>query len=182
MPDAATNSGGASSTRRSEIKRLLEQSTAAISASTLAERLSVSRQVIVGDVAILRAGGAEILSTPKGYVAGSATADTGYVFKLACVHSNALLCQELYAIVDNGGRVIDVIVEHPVYGQIVGQLDICARCDADDFTARMQSNDAALLSGLTGGVHLHTVSCRDKRDAERIRKALGDLGVLYSDE
>ena len=52
--------------RRQEILKLLHQSAHPISASALAERFSVTRQVIVGDIALLRSGGADILATPPG--------------------------------------------------------------------------------------------------------------------
>ena len=42
--------------RRQEILKLLHQSAHPISASALAERVSVTRQVIVGDIALLRSG------------------------------------------------------------------------------------------------------------------------------
>lgn len=53
--------------RRQEILKLLHQSAHPISASALAERFSVTRQVIVGDIALLRSSGADILATPRGY-------------------------------------------------------------------------------------------------------------------
>ena len=53
--------------RRETILKLLRQSAQPVSASTLAAQLSVSRQIIVGDIALLRAGGADILATPRGY-------------------------------------------------------------------------------------------------------------------
>ena len=72
--------------RRQAVLELIEQSEKPVSASSLASRFSVSRQIIVGDIALLRAAGAEISATPRGYVIlrGSMT---GVVKQIACRHS-----------------------------------------------------------------------------------------------
>ena len=51
--------------RRQAILEHLRQSSRPVSAGLLAERFSVSRQVVVGDVALLRASGADISATPR---------------------------------------------------------------------------------------------------------------------
>ena len=53
--------------RRQAILNILQNAPQPVSASALAGRLAVSRQIIVGDIALLRAGGADILATPRGY-------------------------------------------------------------------------------------------------------------------
>ena len=52
--------------RRSAIYAQLTQASAPVSATTFAQRFSVSRQVIVGDIALLRAEGHSITATPRG--------------------------------------------------------------------------------------------------------------------
>ena len=101
--------------RRNEIIKLLEASDQPVNATQLAERLSVSRQVIVGDIALIRAKGIEILATPRGYLSASAFKGEGSLFtgKIACQHSQSDTVTELNIIVDNGGEVVDVQVEHP---------------------------------------------------------------------
>ena len=117
--------------RRQTILELLQQSSIPISAGTLASRFSVSRQVVVGDIALLRATGAEITATPRGYVMQRSPA--GLIRQIACRHDAAGTEAELNSIVDQGCTVLDVIVEHPVYGQITGSLQLaksvkrCAR-------------------------------------------------------
>jgi transcriptional regulator of NAD metabolism len=133
--------------------------------------------VIVGDIALLRAQGHEILSTPKGYMINSIKAAKGFVFKIACSHDGELTRDELYAVVDNGGEVLDVIVEHPVYGQLTGQLNISSRYDVDMFLRKGEEGEAALLCDLTGGIHLHTISCRDQQAADRIKKILREMKI-----
>ena len=54
--------------RRKAIADVLRAADAPVSASALAEKFSVSRQIIVGDIALLRSSGEEILATPRGYV------------------------------------------------------------------------------------------------------------------
>lgn len=97
--------------RRQAILDRLRAADRPVSASALASERNVSRQIIVGDIAILRAGGAEISATPRGYVLPQAT--DGITRTIACRHTLAQTGQELDILVDNGCTVLDVIVEHP---------------------------------------------------------------------
>ena len=87
--------------------------------------------------------------------------------------------EELNAIVDQGCTVLDVIVEHPIYGQLTGPLRLSSRYDVAQFVARCEEEDAAPLSQLTEGVHLHTVLCPSQEAAGRVREALEQLDFLY---
>ena len=86
---------------------------------------------------------------------------------------------ELNAIVDQGCTVLDVIVEHPIYGQLTGPLRLSSRYEVAQFVTRCQDQAAAPLSQLTEGVHLHTVLCPDPDAAGRVRDALERLNFLY---
>ncbi len=163
--------------RRKEITRQLEQATAPVSATTLAQSLSVSRQIIVGDVALLRASGLAIIATPRGYLLPQSKG--GVTCTFACRHQPQEMESELNAIVDQGCTVLDVIVDHPVYGQLTAPLHIASRYDVTQFLARCKQSDALPLSHLTEGIHLHTVSCPDQQAADRVRDALAQLGCLY---
>ena len=165
--------------RRKAIADVLRAADAPISASALAEKFSVSRQIIVGDIALLRAGGAEISATPRGYVLPRAT--DGITRTIACRHTLAQTGQELDILVDNGCTVLDVIVEHPVYGQLTGQLQISSRYDVEQFLARIRDSDAAPLSMLTGGLHLHTLCCPNEDACTRACAALKAAGLLLDD-
>ena len=165
--------------RRETILKLLRQSAQPVSASTLAGQLSVSRQIIVGDIALLRAGGAEISATPRGYVLPRAT--DGITRTIACRHTLEQTGTELDILVDNGCTVLDVIVEHPVYGQLTGQLQISSRYDVEQFLARIRDSDAAPLSMLTGGLHLHTLRCPNEDAYTRACAALKAAGLLLGD-
>ena len=162
--------------RRQAIAARLEQAEGAVSASVLAREFSVSRQVIVGDVALLRAGGLDIAATPRGYILPSHT--HGVTHTLACRHSGEDMERELNAIVDQGCTVVDVIVEHPIYGQLTGPLRLANRYEVGQFVARCREESVAPLSLLTEGIHLHTVTCPDEQAYERVKCALRELGVL----
>lgn len=160
--------------RRAAIETCLREADVPISATALAARFHVSRQVIVGDVALLRAAGQRINATPRGYVMGEES--TGITGVLACVHRPEDMGRELECIVDNGGEVLDVIVEHPVYGQLTGQLQLRSRHDVAQFLQKVEG--ASPLSALTDGIHLHTVRCPDRETLERIRTHLKQDGFL----
>lgn len=164
------------SDRRAHILRALQDTDAPLSASALAAQLGVSRQIIVGDVALLRAAGADIVATPRGYVLGRRPA--GVERRVACVHAPEEMGAELNAIVDAGGEVADVIVEHPVYGQLTGILGVRSRYDVQEFLSRVAADGARPLSNLTGGIHLHTIRCRDDKTFQRILDSLRNTGFL----
>lgn len=165
--------------RRQAILDRLRTADRPVSASALAAGLNVSRQIIVGDIALLRAGGAEISATPRGYVLPRAT--DGITRTIACRHTLAQTGEELDILVDNSCTVLDVIVEHPVYGQLTGQLQISSRYDVEQFLARVRDSDAAPLSMLTGGLHLHTLCCPNEDAYTRACAALKAAGLLLGD-
>ena len=165
--------------RRKAIADVLRAANAPVSASALAEKFSVSRQIIVGDIALLRSSGEEILATPRGYVTPKEA--RGILRRVAVKHTPQEMEAELNTIVDNGCTVIDVIVDHPIYGQLTGQLQISSRYDVQQFLARVQAHDAAPLSMLTGGIHLHTLRCPDEAAYDRACAALKAAGLLLDD-
>jgi hypothetical protein len=165
--------------RRQDIARRLKAASAPVSATALAQAYAVSRQVIVGDVALLRAGGLDISATPRGYLLLGHEA--GLLRTLACRHSEAQTEDELNAIVDQGCTVVDVIVEHPIYGQLTGPLHLSSRYDVSQFLERSSQQAAAPLSLLTDGVHLHTISCPDLDAYDRVRVSLRIMGVLLEE-
>lgn len=163
--------------RRKAILETLKSSENPCNASVLADTYGVSRQVVVTDIALLRAAGNEINATPRGYVMNRE--ESGLVRRIACRHNSYDTGKELYLIVDNGCTVVDVVVEHPVYGELVGSLQLKSRYDVGQFLSR--SAQSQPLSALTGGVHLHTISCPDEETYERVRSALAEAGFLLSE-
>lgn len=162
--------------RRAAVARMLEEAEGPVSAAALARQFSVSRQIIVGDVALLRAGGARILATPRGYVMDRRP--EGVERTVACVHTPEQMEAELTAIVDAGGEVVDVIVEHPVYGQLTGLLGVRSRYDVQEFLTRVEAHGARPLSDLTGGIHLHTIRCPDEKTFQRVERSLQNENIL----
>ena len=162
--------------RRRAIAAELARAGAPVSAAALAARLGVSRQVIVGDVALLRASGMEITATPRGYVAGGGA--RGRRHTLACVHGPEGMERELNIMVDNGCVVLDVVIEHAVYGQLTGELHLKNRHDVQEFMRRSRENGGSPLSTLTGGIHIHTLLCPDEASFERCTAALREAGLL----
>ena len=167
------------SERRRAIHERLLRADGPVSASQLAAEFSVSRQIVVGDVALLRAAGEEISATPRGYVL--AQPEQGLLRTVACRHDMAGTRAELYILVDNGCSVLDVVVEHAVYGQLVGQLQLSSRYDVDQFMERLVSEGNKPLSTLTEGIHLHTLRCPDAAAYDRARNALRRAGYLLED-
>ncbi len=167
--------------RRETILERLGRAETPVSASALAAQLGVSRQIVVGDVALLRAGGAQIDATPRGYQLHPA--EKGYTGILACVHrTEDEMRTELYTVVDQGGVVMDVAVENSLYGELRGNLNLASRYDVDNFIQQAKNAPESLLSRMTGGVHLHTLHCPDAESFQRIKKALDEKGLLYRKE
>lgn len=165
--------------RRERLMELLEKADGAVSATALAHTLSVSRQIIVGDIALLRAAGERITATPRGYVLERGA--PGELRTVACRHTApADMARELNIMVDNGCTVVNVIVEHQVYGQLVGQLDLSNRYDVSEFIQAVEAHGAKPLSDLTGGIHLHTLRCPDEGAYRRVIQALKEAGILLT--
>lgn len=164
--------------RRDQIAGLLQQSRQPITGTALAKKLGVSRQVIVGDIAILRAAGVDIYATPQGYVILQAAASTAVSAKLVCRHERDCMETELAVIIDNGGRVLDVSVEHPVYGEIKANLMLASRRDLTEFLQKSAESGATPLLVVTGGVHIHTIEVPSVEVLHKITAELKGLGIL----
>jgi len=165
--------------RREQMLRLIVQSDDPITGSELARQFSVSRQVIVQDIAILRAAGENIIATPQGYMIPRMSVTKSATRIFACKHdSGEKLEEELTTIVDLGGKVIDVIVEHPLYGEYRALLMLSSPAGVRDFLTRLKKQGAAPLSSLTGGIHLHTVEADSIATLNRIEEELLKRGIL----
>ena len=168
--------------RREEILRLLLESSRPVSGTELARILGVSRQVIVQDVALLRATTKNILSTNKGYLFFEPQKESELCKETLCVrHTTEQVLDEFYTIVDLGGKILDVVVEHDLYGQIAVDLIIANRQDAEEFFAKMQNSRVKPLKELTQDVHYHTIVAKDEAAMERIKQALLQKGYLLLD-
>ncbi len=166
--------------RRREIALLL-RSKQPITGAELARRLGVSRQVIVQDVALLRAEETNILSTSRGYLLYD-PADYPWncrrVFYVR--HTTEQVRDELLSIVELGGRVLDVSVEHALYGVLRVDLLLDTAAEVEDFCARLQESGGAPLKSLTKDCHYHTVLTNSERLLDLIEAELRKKGYLLS--
>jgi transcriptional regulator of NAD metabolism len=163
--------------RRKGIIEALENASLPVSAASLADIYGVTRQIIVADIALLRASGYGIRAEHKGYVLDKADA-SALTKKIAVKHDKESVCDEFYAIVDNGGRVLDVSVDHSVYGRISAELNVASRYDADKFVEKINLTGANPLSLLTYGLHIHTIAVENEESFLRIKDKLTELGIL----
>ncbi len=166
--------------RRNKIIEILKNSDEPVSGAELARRLNVSRQVIVQDIALLRAVNRNIISTTKGYLLyyqESQKVNRCFLVK----HSDEEIEDELCTIVDNGGKVLDVIVLHDIYGEISTGLIIKNRQDVYDFLEKIRSHKTIPLKDLTGGVHLHTVEADSESILDSIEKKLREKHYLVEE-
>jgi len=175
-PVAARADGGV--TRRRRILEKLRPHDGPIPAGELAREFRVSRQCLVQDVAILRASGAEILATPRGYQLPGLARRPAHRAVLACRHKPEETEEELLILVDLGVRVLDVVVEHQLYGELRGSLLLESRADVQEFVGRWRDSKATLLSSLTRGVHLHTVEANRPEMIVRAKARLQARGFL----
>ncbi|WP_249226491.1 transcription repressor NadR [Alicyclobacillus mengziensis] len=169
--------------RKSRQERMLAElsaSTRPLTGTELAERCGVTRQVVVHDVAILRAAGVNIISTPRGYWVQ--TVPSAQTTVLSVCHTPELTEVELMTLVDFGIEVVDVIVEHPLYGELRGQLHLSSRRDVELFLENVASSDALLLSSLTEGFHLHTVAAPTQGRLLEAIQALRARGIEVFEE
>lgn len=165
--------------RRAEILRILKQSDEAVSGSKLAKEMGVSRQVIVTDMALLRAERNDIISTNSGYViSGKDEEPKGErrIFKVS--HTDEQIESELSAIVDLGGTVLDVFIEHKVYGTISAPLNISSKRDIQNFLADLKSGVSTPLKNITGNYHYHTIEAKSEQVLEEIAESLKNMGFL----
>ena len=163
--------------RREAIIERLRVAEGPVSAKCMADDYEVTRQIIVADIALLRAAGHPIVAASRGYVM-EAGAEGGLTKRIVVNHDLDTTAEEFYAVVDNGGKVKDVMVEHSLYGRISAELCISSRYDADQFVARAKETGAAPLSQLTEGTHIHTLLVPDEATFTRIVDRLTALGIL----
>lgn len=167
-----------SKSRREDILVRLIESLTPIKGSDFAKLYNVTRQIIVKDIAILRAKGNKIIATPDGYIITSE--DNRVRTILAVCHESNRIEEELEIIIKYGGIIEDVIVEHPLYGEIKGILMIKNLNDLNNFIKRYENNKAKPLSVLTNGVHIHTISADNEENMELIKRELKERGFIIS--
>jgi transcriptional regulator of NAD metabolism len=162
--------------RREKIVDLLNTRHEPISGNELAKTFGVTRQVVVQDIAILRASGKDIIATAQGYLIKKALQLC--TKQIAVCHDEHNTRKELLTFIECGCKVIDVIVEHPFYGELHGLLMLSSSQDVDNFIKTIEKHKANLLSQLTNGVHLHTVEAINFDCINKAEKLLKEKGML----
>lgn len=161
--------------RRNEILNILRTSDKPVPGTELAKMLEVSRQVIVQDMALLRTGGEEIVSTHKGYVL-SGSRQVSRVFKV--YHTTEQVEEELNLFVDFGGKIDDVFVYHRVHGVIKVPMNIRSRRDVQKYMDGIASGKSTQLMNLTSNYHYHTITAESEDVLDSIQEELQRRGFL----
>ena len=162
-------------TRRKEIIASLTGLDSPMSASKLAESLNVSRQIIVQDIAILRASGYKIQSLARGYLLEN---EKAFARVLKTIHSDDEVEDELNTIIDFGGIVKEVFIYHKAYGRVSAPMNIKTRNDIKSFIKDIQTGKSTPLKNVTAGFHYHTVIADSEEILKDIENALWEKGYL----
>lgn len=163
--------------RRRQILHMLREQGSPLSGAALAKTFGVSRQVIVQDIALIRAENHTIVSTNKGYICrteSNGNTQPKRVFRVR--HKNDEVLDEFMTVLELGGRILDVAVEHELYGQIRVDLAIDTPQDAQDFVLRLHQCRDNPLKILTDDSHYHTVSAPSERLLDLIEQELRAKG------
>ena len=164
--------------RREAIIRLLKGQEKPISGTYLAQTYEVSRQVIVQDIALLRATGYDLLATARGYILNEEEKVCKRVVLVKHIESDTE--DELNTIIDNGGRVRNVIIMHPIYGELIGDLMLKTRREVKEFVSKLKETQAHQLLKLTDGTHMHTIEASSDEELDIIEAELKEKGFLIT--
>lgn len=162
--------------RRKKILALMKNSSTPLSGSRLGQETGVSRQVVVQDIALLRTEGYAIVATARGYLLQEDSQGCSRLFKV--FHTDEQVEEELQTIVDLGGCVVDVMVNHRVYGRMSAQLNIRSRRDIRQFMEQIRSGKSTPLLNVTSGYHFHRVSAESEEALNEIEEALRGKNFL----
>ena len=163
--------------RRNQIVERIKKNAVPVSGTMLAKEFEVSRQVIVQDIALIRAAGYDIISTHRGYLLNEPIS-VNRVFKVQ--HTDEQTEEELYSIVDLGGTVANVIVNHKVYGQMEAELNINSRKKAKDFIDDIKRGKSSPLKNITSNYHYHKVVADSEETLDMIEETLQEKGFLVT--
>ena len=165
--------------RRKEIIKMLMNTSEPLSGRKLGEILKVSRQVIVQDVALIRAQGLDIIATARGYILYRDT-DRNKQRIMLVQHNFNGMGVEGSTVSDLGGVSRKVMGEHPIYGEMIGNMMIKTKRDAEQFIRDIQREDTYPLMKLTNGIHMHTIEASSEKILDEIETELNQKGYLYT--
>ena len=127
----------------------------------------------------MRAENHNILSTNKGYIyqaEDSRNLQPKRVFYIR--HANGQVLDEFLTVIELGGKILDVAVEHEIYGQIRVDLLIETAQDAQEFYQKLLHCRDNPLMILTDGCHYHTVAAPSEKLLDLIESELREKGFL----
>lgn len=161
--------------RRKKILEMMQKSDEPLSGGALGKATGVSRQAVVQDIALLRTEGHPIVATARGYLLEK-TKEKVRLIKV--YHTNEQTEEELNLIVDLGGTVVDVMVNHRAYGKISATLNIRSRRDVQNFSEQIKTGKSVPLLNITSGYHFHHISAQSEEILDEIEDALRKKGFL----
>jgi len=161
--------------RREKIIDIIKKSSEPVSGTDLAKTLGVSRQIIVQDIALIRASDKNIIATNKGYIV---TGNSGLTKVFKVRHKPEESQVELNAIVDMGGRVIDVFVYHKAYDVVRVPMNIGNRRDVLAYMKSLEGGVSVPLMSLTADYHYHTIEADSPEVFDDIEAKLKELGYI----
>ena len=164
--------------RREKIIEIMSNQKEPVSGSDLAKKFSVSRQVIVQDIALIRAAGYEIIATNRGYILNQPK-KVCRIFKVQ--HTDEQLEEELNTIVDLGGCVDNVMIHHRVYGKMEAELALSSRRKVGAFMEDIRSGKSSPLKNITSNYHYHKVSADSEETLDLIEQELREKGFLVEE-
>jgi len=165
--------------RRQLLVTTLIQSKEPITGRELGDLTNVSRQVIVGDITLLKAKGEPIIATNRGYVYMHPQVELERTeCVIVCNHTSEQTEEELNILVDNGVTVKDVKIDHPVYGDLTASVMVSNRNEVKKFIENIQKTNATFLLELTEGIHLHTLIANSEKEINNALAALRRAGIL----
>ena len=161
--------------RRKALLAMMRETEKPLSGTALGKRTGVSRQVVVQDMALLRTEGYPIISTARGYLMEASKGCTR-LFKVC--HTNEQVEDGLTTSVDLGGTVVNVMVNHRIYGKLDAQLNIKNRRDVAKFLDDINTGKSTPLLNVTSGYHFHLVSAETEDVLDEIEEALRGKNYL----
>lgn len=160
--------------RREQILSAIQQAPGPVPGAALAQACHVSRQVIVQDIALLRAARYPILSTTRGYVLQSRCLSR--VFRI--LPPDEGLKPILFSIVDNGGRVRNMFQPGTNGSRLEFRLNLHARSEVEAFLQGLTKPEGKLLRILVSQPHCQVVEADSKAILDRIEDTLSTKGYL----
>jgi transcriptional regulator of NAD metabolism len=168
--------------RRNELLSILKSAHEPVTGSDLAKHANVSRQVIVNDMNLLKARNEPIVATSQGYIYMTSSESSGNIErKIVCLHTGEQAEDEMFTIVDCGVTIKNVIVDHPIYGEITASMMVSNRLEVRKFIEKVNETQANYLSVLTNGTHIHVLTAPTSQQLDNAEQSLREKGYLVEE-